>query len=275
MPMLQRVPSHSATWISADTYPSNAQLVIDRYAEPLPNREIELHPITVVMDKVQNLSQITDVQKLDGWLATRVHAALPLTRREASDRGIWRFLAAYYPEYVMMRWLSKDKKDQARISGTLNRQAFSRLWWQAELTRNGDDYSPVPLSFRSQEVSNWILDSDAFQKRAAAIAYLRFLDELGVDFTDSRARTLARNLNHVLTVTPLDVLAPNSAWSPSSIRDWINHVPDGQQLVRDELPLGPSDTKVDEATVERVMGLLKSINERIVQTSEESVASYT
>ena len=91
----------------------------------------------------------------DSWLAPRVHSALRLTRAEASDRGTWHWLAVgRHSWYVEFRWTGKEGVNDARWLGPIHKQALARLWWGAELFRNGPDYAPVQALFARQDLPN-------------------------------------------------------------------------------------------------------------------------
>jgi hypothetical protein len=81
----------------------------------------------------------------DVLLAPRLHRALPLSRREASSPAPWRFLSVVHrPDLVRHRWENRSWASmRARFwtAGTRpDSNVFSRLWWIAELSRDGDDY---------------------------------------------------------------------------------------------------------------------------------------
>ncbi len=82
---------------------------------------------------------------MDGWLAPRVHSALPLRRREAADPKVWGWLTVErYPGLVPHRWKQNAKTGAwplERLTGDKVRQTLARLWWAAELTMDASgDY---------------------------------------------------------------------------------------------------------------------------------------
>ncbi|WP_343983760.1 DUF6339 family protein, partial [Streptosporangium amethystogenes] len=114
----------------------------------------------------------------DAWLAPRLHAILRITRREAADAGLWNFLSmGLAPDYVFWRHIGRAKKsddpqtvNSHRFCGPFHTQAFARLWWAAELFRDGDDYSPVELASRNQDVFNTVLRMEIIHHRPTAQA---------------------------------------------------------------------------------------------------------
>jgi Family of unknown function (DUF6339) len=80
---------------------------------------------------------------VDAFLVVRIHQALRITRREAADRLLWGWLGvACFPEFVTHRWApTKGVQSLERFAGSNVRQTFARLWWGAELTRFGHDYT--------------------------------------------------------------------------------------------------------------------------------------
>src|SRR5690606_3886261 len=86
---------------------------------------------------------------LDAAVAPEIHQSLPLSRRVASDPGVWRFLTVVHrPDYVPHRWAMRSKAQMVRrywdFGTRPDSNAFARLWWIAELTitkdASGDPY---------------------------------------------------------------------------------------------------------------------------------------
>ncbi len=83
---------------------------------------------------------------LDAPAAELLRRSLPLTRRAASEPGVWRYLAVVRrPDVVRHRWELRSQRQMAsrfwRMGTRLDSNVFSRLWWIAEHTRDGDDYT--------------------------------------------------------------------------------------------------------------------------------------
>ena len=83
------------------------------------------------------MDSFPDSSDSDGEAARVIHENLPLSRREASDMRFWHYLAAVmYPHYVSWRYFDArtGEPNKNRFAGLLDDNAFSRLWWFADLT---------------------------------------------------------------------------------------------------------------------------------------------
>lgn len=173
----------------------------------------------------------------DRWLAPRVHHALRLTRVQASDKGVWLWVALRYPAYMSRRWGTPATED--RWTGGVNKQAFARLWWGSELFRDGSDLTPAVAAFVMQDVPNSLLHREVTRVRPFAVALARLVATPGGDaFTADRVNNLAGVANLVLAgVSPE---AATSWWSddPSTVRSWSSETP-AVPASWDELPSGP------------------------------------
>jgi len=83
---------------------------------------------------------------MDGALAIGLHRTLPLSRRQAGDPSVWRYLSVIHrPEIVRHRWASRSLVSMKRRFWQLGTRpdshALARLWWIAELTYLESDYS--------------------------------------------------------------------------------------------------------------------------------------
>lgn len=103
-----------------------------------------------------------DRQRSDGVFAEIVHESLPITRRQATESGVWHHLTLFaVPEYVDWRWGGNGEVARPRQLGTWTRNAVGRLWWLAELTKTDGDrpYSRTVAAAGSQEFILWLLDT--------------------------------------------------------------------------------------------------------------------
>ncbi len=75
------------------------------------------------------------------WSAI-LHSELKVTPHEAADDGMWHFIScALVPDLVRWRWgAMKDGRlsDRWLSVGYGGRNCFGRLWWRAELLRDGE-----------------------------------------------------------------------------------------------------------------------------------------
>ncbi|WP_431036340.1 DUF6339 family protein [Streptomyces sp. P6-2-1] len=187
----------------------------------------------------------------DAWLAPRLHWTLRLTRAEAADSGLWNFLAlCLRPEYVLWRWGGKDGSvgQIARFTGPWATQALSRLWWAAELFRDGDNYAPVELACSDQDILNTTLRFRMIQHRPAAQALLR-LRARGTVGTgrDTNAAVKAAN---AATMLVNEALAPDEPPDSEAYAEWLEEAGEGVVRYDNVLPRGPRDGRVRDASVE-------------------------
>ncbi|KQR10430.1 DUF6339 family protein [Cellulomonas sp. Leaf334] len=147
-----------------------------------------------------------DAPSSDRWLAPRVHAALRLTRREASDQLAWLWLALHYDRYVTWRW--GEDAPANRWKGSINKQAFARLWWSGELFRLGPDYYPVERALVRQDFVNSYLHRPAVRNRPFAAEIIALTDGSRTDATvlsPDEINLLAVTVNLALAGTPPEV----------------------------------------------------------------------
>jgi hypothetical protein len=173
-----------------------------------------------------------DRTKSDRWLSPRVHYALRLHRAEAADRGVWQWIALRYAWYLEWRWADPDGLvSDDRWWGPVHKQAFARLWWGAEIFRDGPDYRPVEQAFVFQDLPNSYLHRPLVRCRSLALAVV---DRIAASSAPSaeQVNSLARVLNLVTVGTPPEVetgyqsddFASYARWAgsaPPSVQDWV------------------------------------------------------
>lgn len=213
----------------------------------------------VVRDLVEEaMTRFTrdDRTSADSWLAPRLHATLRITRREASEPGIWNHLASRIaPDYVIWRHLPKPKADKPipsvnplRFVGSFHRQAFSRLWWAAELFRDGTDYGPVSAACSNQDILNTALRLDIVHHRPTAQAIVRMLG------TGREVNALVKAVNAAGSTLMFDALAPDATSDVDAYRSWIDEA-GAATIPYERLPDGPEDGSVDQRVVDALMPL--------------------
>lgn len=90
----------------------------------------------------------------EGQLAVSLHQLLAISRRAASDMKFWHYLSIVgYPEYVSWRYFDEKTAttNKARYLGSMPENAFSRLWWWAELTANRFTNEPYEITLKASE----------------------------------------------------------------------------------------------------------------------------
>jgi hypothetical protein len=197
----------------------------------------------------------------DAWLAPRLHALLRIPRSVAADHGMWAWLAVTHAaDYVRWRFpVTEEGKSLKRYFGGDRDQALSRLWWTAELTRNGGDYAPAVRAFRLQDIPSTWVSLDAMHHRPAAQAAIRLLvgDEATVSSDDSNR--LASVFNHHLTTVMLDAVAPSPPPDAEGQLVWSARPCREDELFEDDLPSGPDEDPVDDLAVEQVLRLIQAV----------------
>lgn len=226
-------------------------------------RDTDLQPLVNTTNHAIN-KYAGQQSKSDAWLAPRVHATLRLSRREAGDRRIWNYLAVGpLFKYVHWRWNQGEggsAKFPTRFFGGMRDHAVARLWWGAELTRNGPSYDSTKLFFENTDVPNSWLNLHAFRHRPAAIASVLFIYQYRIDGVPvgDRHRDLVKGFNSALTTTVLDAVAANPPADPGATLEWLAEEID-ETLYHEEDPTGPNEIPVPERKIEAVFDLLKRV----------------
>ncbi|MEU3820565.1 DUF6339 family protein [Streptomyces sp. NPDC030392] len=200
----------------------------------------------------------------DGWLAPRLHATLRLTRAEAADNRLWNFIGLLVaPDYVVWRHKGTETAPAARFSGPHYTQAFARLWWAAELFRDGADYRPVEAACKVQDVLNTTLRLDVIDHRPTAQALLRVLGRLERAATPrlgDHVNALSSAVNTAGSTLVYDVLAPDEPVDHDALLDWIAESDDAPPVPWDRLPDGPEDGSVSERAVDTLTTLFEELS---------------
>jgi hypothetical protein len=204
-----------------------------------------------------------DRVKADGWLAPRLHATIRMTRGEAADSRRWNFLAMIVaPDYVLWRHGSGDLVAAGRFCGPHYTQAFARLWWAAELFRNGADYRPVELACSVQDVLNTTMRLDVIDHRPTALAILEVLAGL---VRQSRPRlgdhvnALSSSVNAAGSTLVYDTLAQEEVIDTGALQDWITDSQGMPPVPWERLPYGPEDLNVKAAVVDGLIPLFERL----------------
>ena len=225
---LRRLIPQARTLITKESFRDQSFGSLDGYVQDIL-RPIDIEPLVRVVQAAMQIFPRRD-EESDGWLAPRVHASLRLFRSEAADQGIWDYLSVVVlRDYIIWRMAGEDGlvNNVDRIIGPFRHQAVARLWWAAELSRNGADYRPTEQAFSSQDAVNYLTNVDAFHNRPAALAYIRFIGRRsGTTPIKQMAIETGKTLNHVLTTIVLDSFAPDSGSDMNANERWIAEAPD-------------------------------------------------
>lgn len=161
--------------------------------EQIPDDELEpyveeLDGATGDLDALDEaLTDVTDTYGpneavIDRDAALAVHQHLDISRRHASHQGLWHWLCIVkFPEFVRYRWSVDGAIEEKFLGGgtDLYSNALHRLWWFAELTRDGSDYSRTArlLDEGNQYLVNRIFDRSFARNETAVKAAVDVLLE--------------------------------------------------------------------------------------------------
>jgi hypothetical protein len=240
------------------------QVALRKSSIPLPEDESRWRtaPVRELLDEA--MARFDDNRRAaDGWLAPRLHATLRMTRSEAADGRLWNHLAMLVgPDYVVWRHKGKEIAQASRFSGPHYTQCFSRLWWVAELFRDGRDYGPVEVACRVQDVLNTTLRLDVVDHRPTAQAFVRVLGSLlarGTPRPGDHVNALSSAINAAGSTLVYDILAPDTPLLVDELHDWIAAAEDAASVGWDKLPKGPDDGGVPSSSVDALVPLFEKL----------------
>ncbi|MFE7425264.1 MULTISPECIES: DUF6339 family protein [unclassified Streptomyces] len=245
-------------------------MALGKVAEPIPGDEarVALEPVRDLCDEAMRRYRDSKPTRADAWLAPRLHATVRLDRREAADRRRWNHLAlGVAPDYVTWRHMPEPKQDGRasavaanRFRGAHHTQVFARLWWAAELFRNGPDYGPVVTACSHQDMLNTVLRLDAIDHRPTAQAMVRLIEN-GTVKTGREINALASAINTSAATLMYDVIAPDAERDGEPVRRWIEGAEWAGPVARDMLPEGPDDAPAPEESVDRLVDYFSELFE--------------
>ncbi|MGW5000015.1 DUF6339 family protein [Streptomyces hydrogenans] len=228
-------------------------IALNQAAETLPeSTRRRLRAIRDLIDDAMYIHRDERPTQADAWLAPRLHAILRLTRAEAADSALWNYLAlGVAPDFVVWRHLSETTKavNAQYFKGPHYKQAFARLWWSAELFRNGPDYEPVVVACGNQDMLNTALRLDVIDHRPTAQAMVRLLQR-GVIRTGRDANALSKVVNTAAATLMYDVIAQDVPRDADAVRMWIEEGEEGLTVHHRPLPDGPAEEPAPESAVE-------------------------
>jgi hypothetical protein len=179
-----------------------------------------------------------------------------MTRAEAAETGVWNFLALVVaPDYVVWRHSAQQSPSgeptmatSGRFTGVHYNQALARLWWAAELFRDGEDYGPAELACGNQDVLNTLLRLDVIDHRPAARAVIRLIEE-GIIRTGRDVNGLASAINVAGSTLLYDWLAPDDPPEIDDLYEWIRDADSVPPVPWESLPDGPRGRPVRDTSV--------------------------
>ncbi|MFC8129192.1 DUF6339 family protein [Streptomyces sp. NPDC057302] len=238
-------------------------IALNKVAETLSGDDarLRLHRVRDLIDEALNRFRDERPTAADAWLAPRLHETMRLTRREAAEKGLWTYLAlGVAPDYVVWRHLSEPKAGalhgsvaRDKFVGPHYKQAFARLWWAAELFRDGSDYRPVVVACGNQDMLNSTLRLDIIDHRPTALALVRLM-ERGTVRTGREVNALTPAINAAAATLMYDVIAPDGERDGEPLRDWIADAESSLPSPRNNLPEGPEEERAPVGAVETLVG---------------------
>lgn len=242
---------------------------LNQVTEPLPHsdRRGELLPVRDLAEDAMAYCRNNGLKatQSDVWLAPRLHAALRLTRREAADPVLWNYLAlGVAPDYVVWRHLPEAKDGKVakvaaeRFRGQYHKQVFARLWWAAELFRDGSNYDPVITACGIQDMLNTALRMSVINHRPTAQAIVRLVAK-GVITTGREVNALVGAVNASAATLMYDVIAPDAERESRPLLDWIGEAETARQVSRTTLPTGPDEEPAPEISVSTLVGYFSDL----------------
>lgn len=233
-------------------------------------REHRLEPLRALLDEVMSRYAQAEPASSDSWLGPRLHATLRLSRREAGNRDVWRFLGLWAADYIRWRFGSRDDEDDVeqaakteRFVGPDSKHALARLWWMAEVFRDGKNYTPAALALTNQDIVNNLFRMSISNHRPTALAALAVLPTSadGTSLPGGRqANALAKATNAAASTLVLDLIGPDVELDAAARVRWegsrADHDP---QFYFDTLPEGPDDGEAPPESIDAMKKLLTDL----------------
>lgn len=158
---------------------------------------------------IMNKFKESDSQ-IDISLAPSIHKIMRISRKQANDYGMWRFLTTVkFKEFVRHRWNGNEGKVNIdRYWGYKRRLSLCRLWWASELTVRDGDYELTKklLSGSGQDQFENLVMGSKISNYPKALKIL--LEELLTENRDIY-RNVMINFNRLLSVVVLESLDEN------------------------------------------------------------------
>ncbi|HYK01015.1 MAG TPA: DUF6339 family protein [Thermoanaerobaculia bacterium] len=251
-------------FLSGGPKPPLSRLEVD---DTDPDAPIDSTLLTALVDHATKNYE-DDPDALDSWLAPRLHCAVRWSRRAASDPLRWSWLAVNYGHpYIQARWRAPrtGRVHTWRYTGELLRNGLSRLWWGAEMVRNGPDYGDVARLFRHVRTAQFALELRYSWYRPAAIAFTRVAEPEGKKpLSDDQKRVLSTRANAYLSTLMLEAMATVEGQTTKADEVWYESPPVLRQVI--DTPEGPDDGRVPDEATDRLVTWFGGL----VPTTDES-----
>jgi hypothetical protein len=237
--------------LTPDVKANRADAVLDDYKEVADDAaSVDLNLISRLLEEGLSRELERDGE-LDRWLAPRLHFALRVPRRVAGDPSFWSWMVMEVGRrYTWHRWNNNGDVTLYRYNGDFKRNALARLWWFAEMARNGPSYEEVARVLRDPSTAQYAMELRYSMYRPAVIAFGRTAANLQLGFEAMKA--LSRKINAYLSLRSLEALGLAESDGQYDA-DWWNDRPTLGEVLG-QMPLGPRDDTVGETVIADLEG---------------------
>lgn len=257
---LRVLSSQARTFINEDFRATGVlQSEMDGFTAPF-ERDVDLQNVGLLLEECMS-KPWKEPAKSDEWLSPRLYIALRLTPREASIPALWEYLSVLrFNKYVRWRWQNDYGIVAAkRYVGPKNQQAFARLWWAAEMLRNGNDYSACRAGFVSQDIPNTLLSLRLWNSKAVAIASVEYLLEKSA--TSDNVNDFSTALRAAAVTCSIDRIAPaEDVGEYSVLHRWISEPVFIEDILSDTLTHAPEDAHIPRPQIDLMRELITAIS---------------
>lgn len=220
--------------------------------------------IELVNDLCSQAATYVPPDQFDRWLAPRLHCALRIPRAIAIEEGFWTWLALQNIPAVEARFKKKNGKLHPwRYRGMWSRNALSRLWWGAEMTRNGPDYSAVDRCFSRTRTAQFALELMYSWDRAAAIAFVWVAEgqDRSEQLADDDLRLLSTRLKVLLPLRALVINEDDESDQFEFDPEWAAHTPSLTHLIKSNVAelVGPTTGRCSNGRIDDLIAWFGSI----------------
>ncbi|WP_065962675.1 DUF6339 family protein [Streptomyces sparsogenes] len=249
------------------------RVALQRASKPIGASAARWHTAPVRELVEEAMRRFADARtRADAWLAPRLHATLRMTRAEAADPELWNFMSLVVaPDYVVWRHTgavtsttSRPTAPADRFVGVAHKHAFARLWWAAEMFRDGEDYRSAEFACGNQDVLHTALRLNAIDHRPTALALLQVLANLAarkVSHLGDHVNALASEINIVRSTLMYDVIAPVEPPDTDAVLEWIAEAETAPPVPLNSLPDGPRDGRVPKTSVDALVKIFEKVHE--------------
>jgi len=243
--------------LTPDVRAGRAEPALDGSREPLGGAiELDVDLVEALVEHALAHEDLDVEGALDAWLAPKLHYIMRLPLRVAADRGFWAWLAlGPCRKYVLHRWkrLGTDGVTAYRFTGDVTRNAVARLWWYAEMARNGPDYRYVEEAFKDTGTLQYAMELAYSRYRPAVIAFVRVAraHEGGSPLKFEEMKLLSKRINAYLSLRALEFFDLSDDNDEEYDATWRADPPSTLEEVLQASPLhGPRDGYANAASVE-------------------------